>query len=114
MKTPLSHYVCSLCRLELSFNDVRYSPDGKRLVCNSCYSKMQKSKQEHEASTSFRSVMRKEPHLESIDVMCTRCNYRFLYRKDLKPICPYCGNSSLKKYEEMNAQSILNDVENMK
>lgn len=109
MKNPLSHYVCSLCRLELSFDEVRYSPDGKRLVCNSCYSKMQRNMQEHEAM-GFAPIMRREHHPEGIDVMCTSCNYRFLYRKDLKPICPYCGNSSLKKYEEMTAQRILNDA----
>ena len=110
---PLSHYVCSLCRLELSFNEVRYSPDGKRLVCNSCYSKMQKNKQEHEASTRFGSVMGKVPNAGAIDVMCTSCNYRFLYRKDLKPICPYCGNSSLRKYEELTAEKIIDEVGKM-
>ena len=99
--------------MDLSFNEVRYSPDGKRLVCNSCYSKMQKSKQEDEEMARAGSVMRKEPNPNAIDVLCAHCNYRFLYRKELKPICPYCGRASLKKYDELTADKIIDEADKM-
>ncbi len=114
MKKPLSHYVCSLCRLDLSFSEVRYSPDGKRLVCNGCYSKMQKNTQEQETMASLGSIARKDPKPDAIDVICTHCNYRFLYRRELRPICPYCGNSSLKKYEDLTADKIIDEADKMR
>lgn len=113
MKKPLSLYTCSLCKLDFAFDRIKYSPDGKRIVCIPCYSKMLKNKQDMEIQAEA-SFTRKVPQSDSIDVLCTHCNYRFYYRKSLKPLCPYCGKSSLKRYEEMNAQNIINDAENMR
>ncbi len=115
MMKKLSQYTCAICRLDFKFDDVRYSPDGKRLVCKSCHAKMNKNKKEFESMghVSPELYARKMPKPNTIEVMCTHCNYKFFYRKDFKPICPYCGRTSLQKYEELTADRIIDEVGRM-
>lgn len=115
MKKPLSLYTCCICKFDFPFEKVKYSADGKRLVCVSCHEKLSKKSQEDAQSERFIGTSnRRFPRPESIEVICTNCSYKFYYRKPLKPICPYCGNTSLKQYQDLTAQNLINDSEGMK
>lgn len=45
--------------------------------------------------------------VRGISVICTHCNYKFLYKPKFNPICPYCGRSKLKSYENVEAQDLV-------
>src|SRR3989344_3917015 len=110
-------YACSLCKLEFPSAKMRYAHDGKKLMCLECYNKVYKKKQQEQAtikekvsyeysklSPASGAILNK-----TILVICTHCRYKFHYKANFKPFCPYCGKSTLRKYEEFTAQKILND-----
>lgn len=109
-------YSCSLCKLEFPSPKMRYAHDGKKLICLECFNKVYKKKQQQtlekekqsyeysKQSPASRAILNKP-----ILVICTHCRYKFHYKANFKPFCPYCGKSGLKKYEEFTAQNILND-----
>ena len=111
-------YTCSLCTLQFPSNNIRYASDGKKLICVGCFNKVYKKKQQDvtkEKSYEYPKEYPKqslEPRAtlnKPILVICMHCKYKFHYKANFKPICPYCGKFGLKKYEEFTAQKILND-----
>jgi len=116
MEKPIL-YACSLCKLQFPSNNIRYATDGKKLICLVCFNKLYKKKQQEATIKEKQSYEYSNPALEfgtvlnkPILVICTHCRYKFHYKTNFKPFCPYCGKSSLKKYEEFTAQKILNDA----
>ncbi len=113
MEKPIL-YSCSLCKLQLPSTGMRYASDGKKLVCLECFNKLYKKKQdpmkENQYEYSRHSQETKVTLNMPIMVICTHCRYKFHYKTNFKPICPYCGKIGLKKYEEFTAQKILNDA----
>ena len=116
MKKPIL-YTCSLCRLQFPSAKMRYANDGKKLICVECFNKAYKKDQPdapkeekrlYEGAIEIASGPR-APRAGSILVICAHCRYKFHYRLNLKPICPYCGKSGLKSYKEFTAQRILNE-----
>ncbi|MBI2523549.1 hypothetical protein HYW19_04095 [Candidatus Woesearchaeota archaeon] len=110
-------YTCSLCKLEFPSAKMRYAQDGKKLICIECFNKVYKKKQQEQVAIKEKqSYEYSNPSSTSgtilnkpILVICTHCRYKFHYKANFKPFCPYCGKSSLRKYEEFTAQKILND-----
>ena len=117
MESGVPLYTCNICKLEFTSNNIKYSPDGKKVICIRCYDKAYKKEQKPETARKSNielreSSTRKEPLHGSIMVICTHCKYKFNYRPHLKPLCPYCGKGTLKKYEEYTAQKLINDSTN--
>ncbi|MBI2523184.1 hypothetical protein HYW19_02225 [Candidatus Woesearchaeota archaeon] len=110
-------YACSLCKLEFPSAKMRYAQDGKKLICIECFNKVYKKKQQEQVAIKEKqSYEYSKPNSTSgtvlnkpLLVICTHCKYKFHYKANFKPFCPYCGKSSLRKYEEFTAQKILND-----
>jgi len=112
-------YACSLCKLEFPSAKMRYAHDGKKLICLECFNKVYKKKQQDQITIkekqSYEYSNKPSPASgailnKPILVICTHCRYKFHYKTNFKPFCPYCGKSTLKKYEEFTAQKILNDA----
>jgi len=111
-------YSCSLCKLEFPSAKMRYAHDGKKLICIECYNKVYKKKPQEQTAAKEKvsyEYSRQTPAPRAILnkpllVICTHCRYKFNYKANFKPFCPYCGKSALKKYEEFTAQNILNDA----
>ena len=109
-------YACALCKLQFPSNGMRYASDGKKLICLECFNKVYKKKQQQDIVKEKRPYEYPKPSSVSrptlnkpLLVICTHCRYKFHYKANFKPFCPYCGKSSLRKYEEFTAQKILND-----
>ena len=104
MEKPIL-YSCSLCKLQFPSSRMRYASDGKKLVCLECFSKLYKKRQD----TARESYEYKPAATLNTPIMviCTHCRYKFHYKSNFKPICPYCGKAGLKKYEEFTAQKII-------
>jgi len=85
---------------------IRYAPDGKRLVCRKCFENISKQKDTERVELVVES---KKP--DKIKVICVQCRYKFSVHKDQRSamICPYCGGTKLIK-DEINAEKILKEV----
>ena len=117
MEKPIL-YTCSLCKLQFPSSTMRYAYDGKKLICAECFNKEYKknhhdlTKKEKHSFEDFHkpsSVQKTDEH-NSILVICTHCRYKFHYKTNFKPICPYCGKTGLRRYGEFTAQRLINEV----
>ena len=98
-------YICNVCNKKFPFENIRYSIDGKRILCIDCYNKVAE-KQEKKKET-YSAV--KEP--ESVKLVCLDCKYHFSIKKGskVKLRCPYCSNSNLAK-DDMTAERLIEEV----
>lgn len=112
-------YRCTLCTLNFPFDKMKYSQDGKRLICMDCYNRiLKKGQKDEEERQKKESIASAQSSGEGVGVMCVNCNYKFRYRLNphnpqVKPKCPYCGKTSLRKYEELTAEKLLNESEKL-
>jgi|SRR3989338_1078238 len=118
-KISLSLYQCALCTLKFSFDKIKYSKDGKKIICVDCYNKIMKKEQKAQTDDhkqNFETKLRSsQPREGGIKVMCANCSYKFTYKPkpQLKPKCPYCGKGNIRKYEELTAEKLINEVSNI-
>lgn len=106
-------YQCTLCTLKFPFDKVKYSKDGKRLICVECYNKiLKKDQKDEEARQRKEARYASQPEGEAVKVMCVNCSYKFFYRPKphLKPKCPYCSGNKIRRYEELTAEKLLNEA----
>lgn|SRR3989338_2642738 len=99
----MGKYTCSICKFEYPFDEIRYSDDGKKILCTGC-SKVFKNKV---PKTEIKAVEKEE----FIKVICMDCRYNFRIKSgpNAKKMCPYCGKGKLMK-QEGSAQRIIDDV----
>jgi len=106
--------MCSICKLNFEFSNIRYSNDGKTIVCRECYVKFTKADNKtakvRNEKTGHATLQLSDA--DRIRVMCVDCRYKFSIKKEPRtaPICPYCGKNRLTKYEDLTADKILNDA----
>src|SRR3989338_7173455 len=104
-------YKCALCTLKFPFEKIKYSTDGKRIICIDCYSKLTKNNQktdELKRRVNPNSMAQYEG--KGIEVMCANCNYKFHYKPNFKPTCPYCSGNKIVKYENITANNLLQEA----
>ena len=102
--TNTSLYTCALCKQEFPFGDVKYTDDGRKIVCSSCYGR---HKKDLERKNKIEEKSIKE---EAIKVACNKCRYRFTLKKSSKQICPYCGGDDFSLYENYTAQKFIDET----
>lgn len=100
-------YICNVCGKKFPFENIRYSIDGKRILCIGCHNKVMESKEKKRA-VKFSAA--KEPS-DSIKIVCLDCKYHFSIRKGSKVRlrCPYCGNNRLAK-DNLTAEKLIEEV----
>jgi len=99
-------YTCSVCREDFQFKNIRYSPDGKKIVCTECYNRGLRSAKSQKTAAN--------PLPETIKLMCVDCRYKFIWRpaSPIKLMCPYCGKNRLIK-DEITAEKLIKEVSEM-
>ncbi len=109
-KLTLSLYQCALCTLKFPVDKIKYSKDGKKLICIDCHNKLMKKRDTDEArqKTETKQKVKQAEH-ESIKVMCVNCSYKFFYKPHLELMCPYCGSNKIRRYEKLTAQQLINE-----
>lgn len=103
-------YTCSSCRKEFPSEKIRYTQDGKRLICVECSTAVKGSviKETNALKTSsVTNVVKQQPKVvvaanpdAPVSLMCISCKYKFTTKKSkLKSgvICPYCGKDKLMR-----------------
>ena len=92
-----SSYICTICKGKFQFGDIRYSSDGKRIVCRGCYDKVKKDdnikKKKGEPKGTKKS--------DATKLICIDCRYKFSWSKAsrINLVCPYCGSKRLMRNE---------------
>ena len=101
----LPSYLCSVCKNKFAFKDVKYSKDGKELVCKGCYQKISEKKEKKQ------EVKGSAIEEKAIKLICVKCRYKFSYKKGsrVKLICPYCGSNKLMR-DDTTADKIIQEV----
>src|SRR3989344_341016 len=115
-------YSCSLCKGKFSFENVKYSNDGKRLICVPCYNEVMRNTGKKAPVLAdgrivqpirFKSSVMQQPTplpapASMVKLVCLDCNYRFAYKKysEANLRCPYCARTHLT-YDDANAQNLI-------
>ncbi len=92
-------YTCTICKGKFQFGDIRYSSDGKRIVCRGCYDKVKKDGSIKKKKIEIELKICKKS--DAIKLICIDCRYKFSWSKAsrINLICPYCGSKRLMKNE---------------
>lgn len=98
-------YRCELCKDEFPFESIRYSSDGKKVVCMDCFSKSLKEQKKKVDEKQIKEIPR------SVKLICSDCSYRFYFRvgSKVKLICPYCGKSNIRK-DDLTAEKLIEEI----
>lgn len=98
-------YMCCTCKGKFGFEEIRYSNDGKRIVCKSCYDRFIKTAKKEEG------IPVKNVLSDSRKFICVNCKYKFsLKRKPAgRVMCPYCGGNQLMK-DDITAEKLIQEV----
>ena len=105
MKNPFSStlYRCAHCTGQFPFGSIRYTNDGKRLVCLDCYARIMKSseqlKKEPKTEKAKTAPLTNSVTDDGIKLICVDCRYKYTLKNPSshRAICPYCGRSNLIK-----------------
>jgi len=91
MKEVSPYYMCSLCKGEFRFENIRYSPDGKRVVCVACYNQIKKQEGQKIKKDEDKPISKSG----ALKLRCIDCGYKFSFKTEsrLNKACPYCGKS---------------------
>lgn len=99
-------YMCSECKGKFKFEDVRYSSDGKKVICKDCYSRVK-----NQGKNEVKVVLPNETVSDYVKLICTNCRYKFSLRKKSRfnLICPYCGGNQLIK-DDITADKLIREL----
>src|SRR3989338_5605363 len=108
MKKPFSStlYRCAHCTGQFPFGKIRYTNDGKRLVCLDCYDRIMKSGQQLKKEKDYPKIektsiapLANKASGDDIKLICVDCRYKYTLKNPSshRAICPYCGRSNLIK-----------------
>ena len=100
-------YLCSSCSKKFNFEDVRYSKDGKDIVCVYCYNDKSKAFEKPAGYVDKPAITKTAPNI--IKIICAECNYHFSLKRGSTPRCPYCGGNRLME-DNLTADKLLEEV----
>jgi len=100
-------YICDQCKEKFAFGNIRYTADGKKLVCLECYDHIKKSQQAKKPEI----IEIAETLPDAIKVICVKCRYKFSIKRKsgAKVMCPYCGGNNLMR-DETTAEKLVEEV----
>ncbi len=107
MKSNTSRlYRCTKCKEEFPFEGIRYSTDGKNIVCANCFNKSIKSQKIKEDDSDIHAGKAED----RVKIICMDCRYKFSLKKatKVKLRCPYCGGNMLMK-DEITVDKLLEE-----
>ena len=120
MKNPFSStlYRCAHCTGQFPFGDIRYTNDGKRIVCLDCYARIMKSSEQLKKEKDYPKTEKAKiapltnmaPD-DGIKLICVDCRYKYTLKNPSshRAICPYCGKNNLIK-DEITTDSLIEEA----
>lgn len=100
-----SFYICTACKEKFQFEDIRYSSDGKRILCTNCYDKIMKEQKREEGLQNVKAIS------DSVKLICNDCGYRFSIKRGshIRLICPYCSGNQIIK-DDITAEKLIQEI----
>jgi DNA-directed RNA polymerase subunit RPC12/RpoP len=84
--------ICGKCGAKTAIDDMTYSVDGKKLVCQTC---LNKEKGIYTA-TGVPPAPKPAPKPEMVNYHCNNCQFNFSRKKGIDVRnCPYCAKESV-------------------
>lgn len=116
-KTTFPSYTCAHCREQFQFENIRYSNNGKRILCLDCYNRLLKSdkqKKDTEVTAPKEEKLVGKDRKDGIKVICVDCRYKFFLAKkpNMKFVCPYCGKDKLIE-DATTAEKLVEEASRM-
>lgn len=108
MKNAL--YMCDQCKGKFDFGSIRYTSDGKKLVCLGCHDQLKKAAQATEAKNP-EIAEAAEPVSDIVKVICVKCRYKFSLKRQSRArfMCPYCSGNNIIR-DDTTAERLLEEV----
>lgn len=99
--------MCDQCKGKFDFGSIRYTNDGKKLVCLDCHDKLKKALQEKKPEI----IGAAEPLSDVVKVICVKCRYKFTLRRQSRArvMCPYCSGNNIIR-DDTTAERLLEEV----
>ncbi|MFH1181513.1 MAG: hypothetical protein V1702_01005 [Candidatus Woesearchaeota archaeon] len=83
---------CGKCGAKTSIDEMTYSVDGKKLVCQTCL-----NKEKGIYTATGVPAPKPAPKPEMVNYCCSHCQFRFSRKKEINvSSCPYCAKERVQ------------------
>jgi hypothetical protein len=104
--------ICGKCGAKEPANEMRYSIDGKRIICAKCQaieSGGVKGGTTQPTKLMGRDYEEPEPRQASVNYYCSNCRFKFSRNSKIDiRICPYCSKETISIVPKQTAQAFIN------
>jgi hypothetical protein len=105
--------ICNKCGNKAPANEMRYSVDGKRIICSKCQAVEKGGVKESTTQPKTIKGRYEEPAAPKVEATvtyyCTNCRFKFSRRKEIYiRICPYCSKETISVVPNQSAQAYIN------
>ena len=108
---------CTKCKKRTPMSQMRYSPNGEDLVCQSCTKPGMVGPKDSSTTMTKGMPSTMSPQLrtppassspassssppKNVHYQCTSCGYKFSRASRNEMVCPYCSRKSLRKESQL-------------
>ena len=105
---------CNACKTRVSLSSMRYSKDGKGLICDGCWTKQNGGANLRIPKPVFTRPVDATPR-EKVDFTCRSCSFRWHRGLDFRgpKLCPNCGKDSIMYNLPNDADDLLRALDKM-
>ena len=100
----MGEITCDRCKEYTDTNAMKYSKDGKKLLCIKCYTEL------YEGQINVEKKQEDNPL--SQHYICRKCRYKFKFKKDsyTKVNCPYCRSEDIEPINKLDADFLIGEA----
>lgn len=106
---------CNSCRTRVQLASMRYSKDGKGLICESCWNKQNKGVDlKVIPQTTFTRPIDTAPR-KKVEYFCKNCSFKWSRALDFRgpKLCPGCGRDTVMYNLPNDADELLRELDRM-
>ena len=111
----MAELTCSACKNRVLLGSMRYSKDGKGLICEDCLNKQNNGVNLRvKPQTTFKRPVDVTPR-KKVDFICKSCSFRWNRAIDFRgpKLCPNCGRDSIVYNLPNDADELLRELDRM-
>ena len=107
---------CNACRNRVGLASMRYSKDGKGLICEACYGKQSGGVNlKVIPQTTFSRSANDSAPKKKVDFFCKNCSFKWARAIDFRgpKLCPSCGRDTVMYNLPNDADDLLRALDRM-
>ena len=106
---------CNSCRNRVSLESMRYSKDGRGLICESCWNKQSTGVS---IKVKPQTTFSRQSHTGSkkkVEYFCKNCSFKWSRGLDFRgpKLCPGCGRDTVMYNLPNDADELLKELDRM-